>query len=138
MRFVTHLCKAAVGQMLRPVAGFVALTILSGCSSTFFFIPETPVSLEPGPADYHTLIANDLRGLKDRPSMGPIEVTQLRQTRLAQPGDWFACVRTTLQEKPMYFAVFMREGKVVERRQAVMIDECSTDHFQPLKDPAKP
>jgi hypothetical protein len=79
--------------MLRQVAGFVALTILSGCSSTFFFIPETPVSLEPGPADYHRLIANDLRTLKDRSSMGPFEVAQLRQTRLAQPGDWFACVR---------------------------------------------
>jgi hypothetical protein len=124
--------------MLRPVAGFLVLTILSGCSSTFFFIPETPVSLEPGPADYHTLIANDLQTLKDRASMGPFEVAQLRQTRLAQPGDWFACVRTTLQEKPMYFAVFMRDGQVVERRQAVMIDECSSEHFRPLQERAKP
>jgi len=136
MCFVTHLCNASVGPMLRPVAGFVALTILGGCSSSFFFMPETPVSLEPGPANYHTLIANDLRTLKDRPAMGPIEVTQLRQTRLAQPGDWFACVRTTLQEKPLYFAVFMREGKVIDRRQAVRIDECSSEHFQPLQDPA--
>src|SRR4051812_41853490 len=96
MRSVTPLSNAAGGRMLRPVAGFVALTILGGCSSTFFFMPETPVSLEPGPADYHTLIANDLRTLKDRSSMGSFEVAQLRQTRLAQPGDWFACVRTTV------------------------------------------
>jgi len=118
--------------MLRPLVAIVVLTMLGGCSSTFFFIPDTPMPLDPGPTDYQALVARDLRNLKDRASMGPFEIAPLRQTRLAQPGDWFACVRTTIQERPTYFAVFLQEGRVIDRRQAVLMDECANAQFQPL------
>ena len=119
-------------NMLRPYIGLVAGTLLGGCSSTFFFLPDTPTPLESGPADYQVLVAKDLRHLKDRETMGPFEISPLRQTQLAQPGDWFACVRTSIQDRPTHIAVFMREGRVIDRRQAVVIDGCAQEQFQPL------
>jgi hypothetical protein len=112
--------------------------VLGGCSSTFFSLPDTPTSLDPGPADYQALVANNLRELKDRTSLGPLEISPLRQTRLAQPGDWFACVRTTVQEQLTHFAFFIREGRVIERRQAVLVDGCAQEQFQPLPEQPRP
>jgi hypothetical protein len=101
-------------------------------------LPDVSPSADPSPVDYQTLVAKDLETLKDRSSMGPFEISPLRNTRLAQPGDWMACVRTTIHERPTYFAVFMHDGHVVERRQAVMIDQCAQEEFQPLRGPAPP
>ena len=124
--------------MSRPYIGLLVGTLLGGCSSTFFFLPDTPVSLDPGPADYQVLVARDLRQLKNRESMRSFEISPLRQTQLAQPGDWFACVRTSVQERPTHIAVFLRDGKVIERRQAVLVDGCTQEQFQPLRDVVEP
>jgi hypothetical protein len=110
----------------------VALALLGGCTS--LLSPDVPAESEARPADYQALVAKDLAGLPDRASMGAFEISPLRRTRLAQPGDWMACVRTTIQERPTYLAFFMREGRVLERRLAVLIDECGQERFQPLSE----
>jgi hypothetical protein len=124
--------------MLRSYLGAVAVVVLGGCSSTFFFPPENPMALDAGPADYQALVAKDLAKLGNRAAMGPLEISRLRQTRLAQPGDWMVCVRTTIEERPTYIAVFMRDGRVIDRRLAVLVDECAQEQFQPLAAEAKP
>jgi hypothetical protein len=116
--------------MPRSWIGIGALALLGACTS--LLSPDMPAESEAGPADYQTLVAKDLAGLKDRASMGAFEISPLRRTRLAQPGDWMACVRTTVQERPTYLAFFMREGRVLDRRLAVLIDECAQEQFQPL------
>jgi hypothetical protein len=116
--------------MRRSWTGIVALALLGACTSVLS--PDLRIESEAGPADYQVLVAKDLVGLKDRAFTGPFEISPLRQTRLAQPGDWMACVRTAVQERPTYLAFFMREGRVVERRIAVLIDECAQEQFQPL------
>jgi hypothetical protein len=116
--------------------GIVALALLGACTSVL--PPDLPIESEPRPADYQVLVAKDLTGLKDRAFTGPFEISPLRRTRLAQPGDWMACVRTTVQERPTYLAFFMREGRVLERRIAVLIDECAQEQFQPLPEYRSP
>jgi hypothetical protein len=116
--------------MGRSWLGIVALALLGACTS--LLSPDMPTESETRPADYQVLVAKDLANLKDRASMGSLEISPLRRTRLAQPGDWMACVRTTIQERPTYLAFFMREGRVLDRRLAVLIDECVQEQFQPL------
>jgi hypothetical protein len=121
--------------MARSWIGIVALALSSACTS--LVSPEMTDS-ETGPADYQLLVARDLAAMKERVGMGPLEISPLRRTRLAQPGDWMACVRTTVQERPTYLAVFMREGRVLDRRVAVLIDECGQEQFQPISEPRPP
>ena len=116
--------------------GLVATMLLGGCSSPSgpsFFPPDAPTQLDPGPADYQALVGNELNKM-NRASMGPVEVSPPRRTRLAQPGDWMVYVRTIMQERPAYFAMFIREGRVVDRRLAVVIDECPQAQYQPLQE----
>jgi hypothetical protein len=119
--------------MWRLCACAVVATLLGGCSSTFFFLPDAPAAPDPAPAGYQDLVAKDLNLLKARLGMGPLEISPVHETRLAQPGDWYACVRTNIQERQVHFAVFMRAGKVIDRREAVVIDGCAQDEFQPLQ-----
>lgn len=132
VRPVRGAAAKASRPMSRPCIGGVAALMLGGCSSTFFFLPDTPIPLDPGPADYQTLVVQDLAKLQNRAAMGPFEISSLRKTRLAQPGDWMVCVRTSIEERPSYIAVFMREGRVVDRRVAVLVDECTQEQFRPL------
>jgi len=104
--------------------------LLGGCSSTFFFLPDGPTSSEP--TDYQALVAKDMNKLPSRGGLGSLEISPLRQTQLAQPGDWFACVRGGAQDRPTYIAVFLRDGQVIDRRQAVLVDGCAQEQFQPL------
>jgi hypothetical protein len=116
--------------MGRSWIGVVAFALLGACTS--LLSPDMPVESEAGAPDYQALVAKDLAGMKDRASMGSFEISALRRSRLAQPGDWMTCVRTTIQERPTYLAFFMREGRVLDRRLAVLIDECGQEQFHPL------
>jgi len=104
--------------------------MLAGCSTTFFASPDLPAASEP--ADYQALVAKDVASLKDRASMGVFEISPLRRTRLAQPGDWMVCLRTTQKERPTYIAMFLREGRIVHTRLAVAVDYCAHEDYQPL------
>ena len=121
----------ASSPMWRVSACAVALTLLGGCSSTFFFLPDT-IEPAPAPADYQQLVAKDLAPLKAKLELGPMEISPGRPTRLAQPGDWFACVRTSIKDRKVHYAVFMRDGKVTDRREAVLVDGCPQQEFHPL------
>jgi len=124
--------RRAISLVVVRVAGIAVAAMACGCSTTFFSAPDKPVSLEAGPADYQNLVARNLATLKAQASTGSFEISPPRKTRLAQPGDWVVCVKTTIKERPAYFAVFIDDGKVLERRVAVVIDECQQQPYQPL------
>ncbi len=130
-RVVAHFARRAAG------IGLVATALLGGCSSPSgpsFLPPDAPTQLDPGPADYQALVGTELNKM-NRAFMGPIEVSPPRRTRLAQPGDWMVCVRTIMKERPAYIAMFIREGRVVDRRLAVLMDECPQAQYQLLQGP---
>ncbi|MFL6931898.1 MAG: hypothetical protein ACJ8FK_18460 [Xanthobacteraceae bacterium] len=127
---LSHVACLESRRMGRSWIGIGALALLGACTSLMPL--DMSAESETGPADYQTLVAKNLVGLKDRAFAGPFEISALRRTRLAQPGDWMACVRTTVQERPTYLAFFMREGRVLDWRLAVLIDECTHEQFQPL------
>jgi hypothetical protein len=117
-------------RMLRRYIGVAALVALTGCSSTFFEGLQSPAGSDQEPANYQSLVAKDLAALKS--PVGGYEISSVRKTRLAQPGDWVVCVKTTGEERPTFFAVFLRDGRVIERRLAVVVDECAQEQFLPL------
>jgi hypothetical protein len=62
----------------------------------------------------------------------------LQRTKLAQPGDWFACLKSDNKSNNGLFAVFIENGKVVDFRHSVGIDYCESAVYSPLAPPAPP
>jgi hypothetical protein len=134
---VTPVAGQAV-PLLRSFVGLVALVCLAGCSSTFFGPSDKPFALDPGPMEYQAVVSKYLEAMPNRATMGPFEISPLRETRLAQPGDWIVCVKTTVEQRPTYLALFIHDNAVVDRRLAVLVDDCPQQRFQPLPAEAKP
>ena len=45
---------------------------------------------------------------------------------------WQTCIRLNLYDRPVIYAVFISEGRVVDARSAIAIDNCERDHYAPL------
>ena len=45
---------------------------------------------------------------------------------------WQTCIRLNLYDRPVTYAVFISEGRVVDARSAIAIDNCERDHYAPL------
>jgi hypothetical protein len=45
---------------------------------------------------------------------------------------WQTCIRLNLNGKPVTYAVFISEGRVVDARSAIVIDNCEREHYGPL------
>ena len=45
---------------------------------------------------------------------------------------WQTCIRLNLNGRPVIYAVFISEGRVVDARSAIVIDNCEHDHYAPL------
>jgi hypothetical protein len=45
---------------------------------------------------------------------------------------WQTCIRLNLNGKPVTYAVFISEGRVVDARSAIIVDHCERDRYAPL------
>jgi hypothetical protein len=45
---------------------------------------------------------------------------------------WQTCIRLNINGKPVTYAVFISEGRVVDARSAIVIDKCETERYAPL------
>jgi len=45
---------------------------------------------------------------------------------------WQTCIRLNLNDKPATYAVFIAEGRVVDARSAIAMDNCERDRYAPL------
>jgi hypothetical protein len=45
---------------------------------------------------------------------------------------WQTCIRLNLNGRPVTYAVFISEGRVVDARSAIVIDHCEREHYGPL------
>jgi len=45
---------------------------------------------------------------------------------------WQTCIRLNVYDRPVTYAVFISEGRVVDARNAVAIDDCERAHYAPL------
>lgn len=111
---------------------FLAL-LLSGCG--LGPVLEFPVS-EPEPEpSYRQLVADNIELSKFGSPRGLLEVSPLRPSKPLQPGDWMACVRSTLDGQLTYFGVFFKAHKIDTIRRAVEIDRCEEETFGALPKP---
>ena len=130
-----------MGHRLSPKAFFAfAALALGGCS--LGAISDSPVQINAmaPTATYRQLVADGslAKSLRAKSSFAPLEISELTKTVLSQPGDWMACLKTSESDKPLYYAIFFRDGAILDARLGVIIDRCGGGSFSLLPPPTPP
>jgi hypothetical protein len=103
----------------------VALLPLSDVAVT----QEVPTTPEPDPG-YNDLVAKHLKDtLKNLASLDAFAISTFRWVSSLKGWSWMTCVRFEENRHPRIFAVFIKDGKVIDSRYAVQIDDCNTQTY---------
>jgi hypothetical protein len=94
---------------------------------------------EPPPEpDYRNIVAAAVTGnLTNAASFAPLQISAIKRSA-AIFGDWTVCVKGARDGQPAYFTVFIREHKVEKWREAVIVDQCPAEQYEPLAWPPAP
>lgn len=109
----------------------LALAALPGCSDVALPLEEAPASAaDPG---YNELVANHLKtAFKDRASYDAFEISGFRWVHSLKGWAWITCVRFQDHGHPRTYALFIKDGAVVDGRYAVETDACNTQTYTPF------
>jgi hypothetical protein len=112
------------------VALLLAVALLPGCSDVALPSEEMPKSgAYPW---YNDLVAQHLKAFKDPASYDAFEISAFRWVHSLNGWSWITCVRFQDHGHPRMYAVFMKDGKVVDSRYAVQTDACNTQEYIPF------
>ena len=82
---------------------------------------------DPG---YNNLVANHLKAVfKDRAFYDAFEISAFRWVHSLKGWTWITCVRFQDHGHPRTYAVFIKDGKLVDSRYAVQTDACNTQTY---------
>jgi hypothetical protein len=116
----------------------VAALGLGGCSA-MLDLPVQQSDPSDAPENYYRqlVVASGLpRALTKAQPLAPVQISALRRSVPPQPGDWMACLRTAVEGRVKYLAVFFRNRAVIDSRSDIEIDGCESDQYAPLPTPA--
>jgi hypothetical protein len=120
---------------LRPALALVALG-LSACAPILDYSAHSPIEEE---ADYVRTLTNyrqlalaQVSQLKYSGGLLGPAISPLRKSHLVALADWMACIQGEGEGQHKIFAIFYRDRQVTDFRQAVVIDRCEQDTYEPL------
>src|SRR5262245_9062677 len=123
---------------MRPFLAIAVLalsgTVLAGCAALWDYSPRTPLEEEADymwtRSSYKELANTRLKDLKYSGGFIPSAISQLRKSHSVAFADWMACVQGEGEGHRRTYAIFFRERKVADLRQAVVIDGCDSETFE--------
>lgn len=108
-----------------------ALLGLPACSSLTVENGDPPTA-GADPA-YNKLIADYIKGtFKDHASYEGYEISSTRWVHSLKGWSWLTCVRFQEHARQRTYAVFIKDGTVVDARYPVQTDACSTETYKPF------
>jgi len=140
MAWVLGECATTSWQRAAGAALLLALELLPGCGELALTKEDTP----PSTVDqaYDQLVASYLRKeFKNRGSYDTFDISGYRWVHSIKGWSWLTCVRFRDRGHQRTYAVFIKDGAVVDGRFSVQTDACETQSyssFDALMGPASP
>jgi hypothetical protein len=120
---------AGTSTVLRWCFSVLATLITAGCTNLSVTDRSEPT---PEP-DYRKIVAAGVKEhVKNPASFGLLQISGLKRSAPTQYGDWAVCVKGTENDRPVYFAVFISDHKIVTWGDSVIVDRCATEQYEPM------
>jgi hypothetical protein len=108
-------------------AAFLLIFVLLPLSDVGRATEDADVRTGPG---YNDLVAKHLKDtFKNLASLDAFEISAFRWVSSLKGWSWMTCVRFEENRHPRVFAVFIQDGKVIDSRYAVQIDDCNNQTY---------
>jgi hypothetical protein len=109
-------------------AAAATFLLLPACSDVALPSEDMPAS-GPDPG-YNNLVANYVKNtFKNRASYDAFAISAFRWVHSFKGWAWMTCVRFEDNGHPRAYAVFIKDGKVIDSRYAVQTDACNTQTY---------
>jgi hypothetical protein len=106
----------------------LALLLLPGCSD--LALPNEEMPAAGAVPSYVSAVANYLKTLfKNQASYDAFEISPFRWVHSLKGWAWLTCVRFQDQGHPRVYAVFLKDGRIVDGRYAVVTDACDEQTY---------
>ena len=116
---VQHAAYAAL--LLAPL-------LLPGCSE--LALPSEEMPAAGADPSYVNIVAHHLKILfKNQASYDAFEISPFRWVHSLKGWAWLTCVRFQDQGHPRVYSVFLKDGRVVDGRYAVVTDACDEQSY---------
>ena len=121
-------------------AALLLTLVLGGCAMSGL-IPDriSDEAAGPEPVNYRFVIANGLKSILGDTGLqqsGLLEITSPHRVDGIKGATWMVCLRTLSypsRTPRSYYAVFIQNGKIVDSRASVGIDQCERRDYAPFE-----
>ena len=116
----------------RHGAGVAFLLIVGLLPLSNVAVPQEMPTSEPDPS-YNGLVAKYLKdNFKNLASYDAFAISAFRWVSSLKGWSWMTCVSFEENRHPRTYAVFIKDGKVIDSRYAAQIDDCNTQTYAPF------
>jgi hypothetical protein len=112
--------------------------MLCGCSASEIVQnwSAAPVSDLSQP-NHLRIVADNLKTLfPNGATLGNLEISGVRLVDHIKGQVWRTCLKLDAAGSPQLYAIFIQDGKVVDSRASIIIDQCTREAYMPF-DPAQ-
>ena len=121
-------------QALLPRAALLLALALPACSD--LALPKEDLPPAGAEQALNTVVGDQLKTLfKDRAAYQAFEISGYRWVHGFKGWSWLTCVRFQERGHPRTYALFVKDGAVIDSRYAVETDACDGETYAPF-DPA--
>ena len=114
--------------------------MLCGCSASEIVQnwSNTPVADLSEP-NYRRIVAENFKTLfPNSKVLTDLEISGARLVEHLKGQVWRTCVKLDARTNPQLYAIFIQNGKVVDSRASIIIDQCGKEAYEPFDPAQKP
>jgi len=110
---------------------------LGGCSASEIIQGwAAPPAADLTQPDYRRIIADNLKSIfPDPSSLGELEISGARLVDHLKGTAWIVCLKLDARGNPQLYAIFIQDGKIIDQRTGIVIDQCYKETYAPFAVP---
>ena len=86
--------------------------------------------------NYQRIITDNIGTIFPKGPPGELEISGVRMVDHLKGPAWITCLKIDARGKPQHYAIFIQDGKVIDARASMIVDQCQKESYEPFELPA--